>query len=217
MAKPGPKPGSKRKNTAGVVKRPVGRPPKSASKTDAQPATQPAKRRGRPPKSASKPSEADPTRLSRDLPVSKRRGRPAKAKAEAGQQHHNQEAEQAQSSQVQPRQAIVLEVVGTSIQPAFVIQEHGVNSPDQPAAQETDKTQGVLSKLLSKKEVATAKKLAVKKTQAMKKTAVKKVGCSRQDTKLCHCGSHRDCTLHSVVQSVLASARWLLLSRMAFY
>ncbi|KAL3148272.1 hypothetical protein ABBQ38_013738 [Trebouxia sp. C0009 RCD-2024] len=182
MAKPGPKPGSKRKATAGVVKRPVGRPPKSASKPDAQPASQPAKRRGRPPKSASKPSPVDFTSSPKDSPVPKRRGRPAKAKADAGRQHHNQELEQAQSSQVQPVQAIVLEVVGTSIQPAFVIHEHGinppdhptVNSPDHPTAQEADKPQGVLSKVPSKKEVATAKRLAIKKTQSMKKTATKK-------------------------------------------
>lgn len=71
----------------------------------------------------------------------------------------------------------MLEVVGTSIQPAFVIQEHGVNSPDLAHAQgrPTDEPQGILSKLPSKKEVATAKKLAVKKTQTMKKTVTKKV------------------------------------------
>ncbi|KAL3136919.1 hypothetical protein ABBQ32_006526 [Trebouxia sp. C0010 RCD-2024] len=182
MAKPTPKPGSKRKATAGVVKRPVGRPPKSASKTDIQPASQPAKRRGRPPKSASKPSPVDPTTSPKDSPAPKRRGRPAKAKADTGRQHHNQEPEQAQSSQVHPLQAVVLEVVGTSIQPAFVIQEHGINSPDhhtvdspdRPTAQEPEKPQGVLSKLPSKKDVATAKRLAIKKTQAMKKTATKK-------------------------------------------
>ena len=174
MAKPGPKPGSKRKSATGVAKRPVGRPPKSASKTDAQAAP---KRRGRPPKSSKAGSDSKPSNPS----APKRRGRIAKAKAEADQQHHNQEPEQAQSSQVQPVEAIVLEVVGTSIQPAFVIQEHGVNSPDHANAQETpaDKPQGILSKVPSKKEVATAKKLAVKKTQALKKTATKKVNGSR--------------------------------------
>lgn len=178
MAKPGPKPGSKRKNATGVAKRPVGRPPKSASKSDAQAAP---KRRGRPPKSASK-AGSDPNLKPANSSAPKRRGRIAKAKAEADQQHHNQEPEQAQSSQVQPVEAVVLEVVGTSIQPAFVIQEHGVNSPDRANAQETpaDKPQGILSRVPSKKEVATAKKLAVKKTQALKKTAAKKVsGSSR--------------------------------------
>lgn len=181
MAKPGPKPGSKRKNTSDVAKRPVGRPPKSASKTDTQAAP---KRRGRPPKSASK-AGSDSKPANPEGP--KRRGRIPKAKAEADQQHHNQEPEQAQSSHVQPVEAIVLEVVGTSIQPAFVIQEHGVNSPDHANAQETsaDKPQGILSKVPSKKEVATAKKLAVKKTQALKKTATKKVSDSRPNSILC--------------------------------
>lgn len=181
MAKPGPKPGSKRKTTSGVAKRPVGRPPKSASKADTQAAP---KRRGRPPKSASK-AGSDSKPASPDGP--KRRGRIPKAKAEADQQHHNQEPEQAQSSQVQPVEAVVLEVVGTSIQPAFVIQEHGVSSPDHANAQETpaDKPQGILSKVPSKKEVATAKKLAVKKTQALKKTATKKVSGSRPNSMLC--------------------------------
>ena len=190
MAKPGPKPGSKRKNTSGVAKRPVGRPPKSASKNDTQAAP---KRRGRPPKSASKTaSDSTPA----NPPGPKRRGRPAKAKADADQQHHNQELEQAQSSQVQPVEAVVLEVVGTSIQPAFVIQEHGVNSPNHANTQETpaDKPQGILSKMPSKKEVATAKKLAVKKTQALKKTATRKVSDCRQNSMLCEhstapCGS----------------------------
>ena len=175
MAKPGPKPGSKRKSTTGVTKRPAGRPPKSASKSDTQAAP---KRRGRPPKSASKPApDSAPATSPATSPAPKRRGRPPKAKVEQGQQQPSQEAEQAQSSQVQD--AVVLEVVGTSIQPAFVIQQHGVNSPDlaQAQAQDTfsDKPQGILSKLPSKKEVAIAKKLAVKKTQAMKKTAGKKV------------------------------------------
>lgn len=175
MAKPGPKPGSKRKDTSGVVKRPVGRPPKSASKTDTQAAP---KRRGRPPKSASK---AGPDSTATNKPAPKRRGRTAKAKAEADQQHHNQEPEQAQSSQVQPAEAVILEVVGTSIQPAFVIQEHGVHSPNHASAQEipAEKPQGTLNKVPSKKELATAKKLAVKKTQAVKKTATKKV-CGRE-------------------------------------
>ena len=180
MAKPGPKPGSKKKHASGIAKRPVGRPPKSASKNDTQAAP---KRRGRPPKSASKAtSDSKPAKS----PAPKRRGRIAKAKAEAEQQHHNQEPEQAQSSQVQPVEAVVLEVVGTSIQPAFVIQEHGVNSPDNANAQETpaDKSQGILSNVPSKKEVATAKKLAVKKTQALKKTATKKVSDSRQNSML---------------------------------
>lgn len=179
MTKPGPKPGSKRKNTAAIqpAKKRVGRPPKSTSK-DAQAAP---KRRGRPPKSAAK-SGTD----SAPDTAPKRRGRPSKAKAAAAeqseQQHEQQQAqepEQAQSSQVLPEEAIVLEVVGTSIQPAFVIQEHGVNSPDTRQAEESkdtssDKPEGVLSKLPSKKQVANAKKLAVKKTQAMKKTASKK-------------------------------------------
>lgn len=181
MTKPGPKPGSKRKNTSGVAKRPVGRPPKSASKTDTQDTQAAPKRRGRPPKSASKAgSDSKPA----NPPGPKRRGRIAKAKAEADQQHHNQEPEQAQSSQVQPVEAIVLEVVGTSIQPAFVIQERGVNSPDHANTQDTpaDKPQGVLSKVPSKKEVAVAKRLAVKKTQALKKTATKKVSDCRQNS-----------------------------------
>ena len=188
MAKPGPKPGSKRKSTLFVVKRPVGRPPKSASKTDTQAAPKTdiqaaPKRRGRPPKSASKPvPDAD----SENPSAPKRRGRIARAKAEVGQQHHNQEPEQAESSQVQPVEAVVLEVVGTSIQPAFVIQQHGVHSPNPASAQESlaDKPQGILSKAPSKKEVAAAKKLAVKKTQAMKKTATKKVS-NRQDRIVC--------------------------------
>ena len=175
MTKPGPKPGSKRKNTAAVqpAKKRIGRPPKSTSK-DPQAAP---KRRGRPPKSAAK-SGTD----SAPDTAPKRRGRPSKAKAAAAEQSEQQaqEPEQAQSSQVQPEEAIVLEVVGTSIQPAFVIQEHGVNSPDTRQAEESkdtpsDKPEGVLSKLPSKKQVANAKKLAVKKTQAMKKTASKKV------------------------------------------
>ncbi len=100
-------------------------------------------------------------------------------------QQQQQESEQAQSSQVHPQEVLVLEVVGTSIQPAFVIQQHGVNSPDLTSAHEaTDtpdsKPEGILSKLPSKKDVATAKKLAVKKTQAMKKTASKKVSHCRQ-------------------------------------
>lgn len=179
MAKPGPKPGSKKKDASGVVKRPVGRPPKSA-KTDTQAAP---KRRGRPPKSASK---AGPDSNAANPSVPKRRGRPAKAKADTDQQHHNQEPEQAQSSQVQPTEAVILEVVGTSIQPAFVIQEHGVNSPNHASAQETpaDKPQGILNKVPSKKEVATAKRLAVKKIQALKKTATKKVCGRRQDSML---------------------------------
>lgn len=174
MAKPGPKPGFKRKNTnnAGQVAKKVGRPPKSASK-DPQAAP---KRRGRPPKSAAK-SETNATPNTAAAP--KRRGRPPKAKPtpQQSQQQQNQEPEQAQSSHVQPQEALVLEVVGTSIQPAFVIQEHGVNSPDLTKANESTegKPEGILSRLPSKKDVATAKKLAVKKTQAMKKTASKKV------------------------------------------
>ena len=169
----------------------MGRPPKSATKPDA-PAQAAPKRRGRPPKSASK-SNTDSASNAASAP--KRRGRPAKAKTtpqqSQQQQQQQQESEQAQSSQVRPQEALVLEVVGTSIQPAFVIQQHGVNSPDLTGAHEaTDtpdsKPEGILSKLPSKKDVATAKKLAVKKTQAMKKTASKKVSHWSQVLHLAH-------------------------------
>ncbi len=177
MVKPEPKSGSIRMKKDGTPAKRMGRPPKSATKPDA-PTQAPPKKRGRPPKSASK-SNTDSASNAASAP--KRRGRPAKARTTPQQgQQQQQESEQAQSSQVHPQEALVLEVVGTSIQPAFVIQQHGVNSPDLTGAHEaTDtpdsKPEGILSKLPSKKDVATAKKLAVKKTQAMKKTASKKV------------------------------------------
>ncbi|KAL0033143.1 hypothetical protein WJX79_005326 [Trebouxia sp. C0005] len=181
MVKPEPKSGSMRMKKDGTPAKRMGRPPKSATKPDA-PAQAAPKRRGRPPKSASK-SNTDSASNAASAP--KRRGRPAKAKPTPQQRHQQQQqqqvSEQAQSSQVHPQEALVLEVVGTSIQPAFVIQQHGVNSPDLTGAHEaTDtpdsKPEGILSKLPSKKDVATAKKLAVKKTQAMKKTASMKAG-----------------------------------------
>lgn len=179
MVKPEPKSGSIRLKKDGTPAKKMGRPPKSATKPDAHAQAAP-KRRGRPPKSASKSNTGS---ASNAASAPKRRGRPAKAKStpHQSQQQQQQESEQAQSSQVHPQEALVLEVVGTSIQPAFVIQQHGVNSPDLTGAHEaTDtpdsKPEGILSKLPSKKDVATAKKLAVKKTQAMKKTASKKAG-----------------------------------------
>lgn len=180
MVKPGPEPGVIRLKKDGTPAKRMGRPPKSASKTDTS-GQAITKRRGRPPKSAAK-SNTDSAPDTVAPP--KRRGRAVKAQSspqqqQKEQQQQQQEAEQAQSSQVFPQDAIVLEVVGTSIQPAFVIQQHGVNSPDLTGAHEAtdpafDKPEGILSKLPSKKDVATAKKLAVKKTQAMKKTASKK-------------------------------------------
>lgn len=180
MAKPGPKPVIKNKN--GEVRKRVGRPPRSASKDPQAAPKDPQaapKKRGRPLKSAPK-ANLDSAPDTAAAP--KRRGRPVKAKTTApqqSQQHQQQEQEQAQSSQIHLQEAILLEVVGTSIQPAFVIHEHGVNSPDLAKAPELKDTQGgkpegILSRLPSKKEVATAKKLAVKKTQALKKTASKK-------------------------------------------
>lgn len=181
MVKPGPEPGVIRLKKDGTPAKRMGRPPKSASKTDSS-SQAVTKRRGRPPKSAAK-SKTDSAPDTVAPP--KRRGRAAKKQSSPQQQQkeqQQQESEQAQSSQVFPQDAIVLEVVGTSIQPAFVIQQHGVNSPDLTGAHEAtdtadDKPEGILSKLPSKKDVATAKKLAVKKTQAMKKTASKKVSC----------------------------------------
>ena len=212
MAKPGPKPGSKRKNTAGMAKRPTNKAAKSVTNTDTQAAP---KRRGRPPKSASKPApDSAPATSPVTSPAAKRRGRPPKAKAEHSQQHHNQEPEQAQSSHVQPQEAVVLEVVGTSIQPAFVIQEHGVNSPDLAHAQDrpTDEPQGILSKLPSKKEVATAKKLAVKKTQTMKKTATKKV----PDAMLAYTDTSPYCLHYKEAHEITRCGRYLQTHSMLF-
>ena len=89
------------------------------------------------------------------------------------------EQEQAHSSQ-NPQEEILLEVVGTSIQPSFVIQPP--SSPRALVVQESSPavdTEGLLTKVPSKREVkrqaTVAKKLALKKTQSLKKVASKKV------------------------------------------
>ena len=178
MVKPGPKPKTKpitdnQAPNSQVVKRKPGRPPKNASQQD-KPAP---KRRGRPPKNAIKAdTDSSPaaTKLAKQT-APKRRGRPPKVKTGASETTE-QHQEQAQSSQVKDQDAIVLEVVGTSIQPSFVIQDP--SSPRSLVLTEASpgSAEGLLSKLPSRKEATMAKKLAVKKTQAMKKSTAKKVG-----------------------------------------
>lgn len=180
MVKPGPKPKPKtltdtQAPNSQVVKRKPGRPAKDASQQD-KPA---AKRRGRPPKIATNAgtdgSPAAPKQAKQTAP--KRRGRPPKVKTGASETT-KQHQEQAQSSQVHGQDSVVLEVVGTSIQPSFVIQDP--SSPRSLVLTEASpgSTEGLLSKLPSRKEAKMAKKLAVKRTQAMKKSTAKKVSCS---------------------------------------
>ena len=168
-----------------------GRPPKNAPKANADSGATPAtlntsdspapKRMGRPPKNAAKAdvnTDASPTVPKKTkAPGTKRMGRPPKVKT-TPEQHQ----EQAQSSQAEAQEPVVLEVVGTSIQPSFVVQDP--SSPRLLVVTEASpgSSQGLLNKLPSRKEASMAKKLAVKKTQAMKKSTVKKVGnCARNN------------------------------------
>lgn len=182
MAKPGPKPKSNRKVTGKRA------PKTQLAQTAERPASptanqeQPApKRRGRPPKNAPKVN-AHTDRISSPAKKAtpKRVGKPPKVRTHTDSDPE-QHQEQAQSSQVEAQEPMVLEFVGTSIQPSFVIQDP--SSPRALAVPETlpGNTEGLLDKLPSKKEAKMAKKLAVKKTKAMKKSTAKKVtSCAAQ-------------------------------------
>lgn len=176
MAKPGPKPGSRRKTTGSkVLKVQLAKAediPASSAVNQDKPAP---KRRGRPPKNAAKLNAdvtGSPAAPAKKTP--KRLGRPPKVKTQP-KESPEQQQEQAQSSQFDAQDPMILEVVGTSIQPSFVIQD-----PSSPRALVVTEaapgnTESLLSKLPSKKEANMAKKLAVKKTKAMKKSTAKKV------------------------------------------